>query len=33
MEDFDVIALELEEVARKVDGFCEALIQEGGNRP
>lgn len=30
VEDFDAIALELEEVARKVDGFCEALIQETG---
>jgi len=28
VEDFDAIAMELEEVARQVDGFCEALIEE-----
>ncbi len=27
-EDFDAIAMELEEVARKVDGLCGDLIQE-----
>ncbi len=31
VEDFDAVALELEEVARKVDGFCEALIQESAD--
>lgn len=31
IEDFDRIALDIEEIARVVDSFCDELAREGGN--